>query len=81
MRRLVLSVLLLVIAMGSGWLLGQQQPAPIPQGLRTGADIGIRVTGKGRDNKLYGTLMVRQNGEWVEISVGHPGGVVPLESR
>jgi hypothetical protein len=88
MRRLVFLALLLIVAVGSGWVLGQQQQqqpmqrTPVPQGLFTGPDIGIRVTGPGRDGKVYGTLVVRaQNGEWVEVVPGRPGGVVPLDSR
>lgn len=86
MRGLVFTAFLLAIAIGSGWVLGQQreptQLSPIPQGLMTGSDIAIGVDGKARDGKLYGTMMVRmQNGEWVEVSLGRPGGVVPLESR
>ena len=86
MRRVVLTVFLLIVAIGGGWLLGQQQqPAqrtPIPQGLMTGADIGIRVDTGARDGKLYGTMMVRmQNGEWREVVLGRPGGVLPLDSR
>jgi hypothetical protein len=86
MRRVVLTVFLLIVALGGGWLLGQQQPAaqrtPVPQGLMTGADIGIRMDTSARDGKLYGTMMVRmQNGEWREVVLGRPGGVLPLDSR
>jgi hypothetical protein len=87
MRRFVFSVFLLTVAIGGGWLLGQQQqpaqPTPVPQGLMTGSDIGIRVdTRARRDGKLYGTMMVRmQNGERREVILGRPGGVVPLDSR
>jgi hypothetical protein len=85
MRRLVFLACLLAVAMGGGWLLGQSQPlqrTPVQPGLFTGADIGIRVHGTGRDGKTYGTLVVRTStGEWVEVIPGRPGGVVPLESR
>ena len=86
MRRVVFTVFLLTVAIGGGWVLGQQQqpaqPTPIPQGLMTGSDIGIRVDGKARDGNLYGTMMVRmQNGEWREVIMGRPGGVLPLDSR
>jgi len=86
MRRVVFTVFLLIVAMSSGWLFGQQQqPAqatPIPQGLLTGSDIGIRVDRGARDGNLYGTMMVRmQNGEWREVVMGRPGGVLPLDSR
>ncbi len=86
MRRFVFTVILFTVAIGSGWLLGQQQqpaqPVPVPQGLMTGADIAIRVDPRARDGKLYGTMMVRMpNGEWREVVLGRPGGVLPLDSR
>jgi hypothetical protein len=86
MFRLVFTSFLLVVAMGGGWLLGQQQTQAQPNltplgGLMTGSDVGIRVDGKAREGKLVGTLMVRlKSGEWMEVYLGRPG-VVPLESR
>ena len=45
MRRAVFTVFLLTVAMGGGWLLGQQQPTqPTPLGgLFTGPDVAVRV--------------------------------------
>ncbi len=85
MRRVVFTAFLLTVAMGGGWLLGQQlQPAPpsaAPPNLITGSDIGFRMEGSSR-GRYYGTLMVRmKNGEWVEVTARGQGGVVPLDSR
>lgn len=97
MRRMVFTAFLMTVAMGGGWLFGQQEPTWTPPegffnrqqaqptplgGIFSGPEVGVRVDRKAPDGKLYGTLMVRmQNGEWMEVSLGQPGGVIPLDSR
>ena len=105
MRRAVFTVFLLTVAMGGGWLFGQQEkrdeptqwtppeglfnrqqprgPQRTPLGsIFSGPEVGIRLDREARDGKLYGTLMVKtQSGEWVEVSLGQPSGVMPLDSR
>jgi hypothetical protein len=46
----------------------------------SGPDLGLRVEGQDRGNRLVGTLVVRINGQWVEVSLNRPGSY-PLTQR
>jgi hypothetical protein len=68
-----LCVLLMLIAVGSGFTLAQTPPQTPPQPqepsaeprILSGTDIGFRVEGLDRSGTLTGTLVVRVNGKWV----------------
>jgi hypothetical protein len=81
MRRVIpiwLVLVLIVIALGSGFAIAQapgQPPAPAQQpGPRvlSGADIGFRVEGVDRAGNPSGTFVVRIKGEWVP-AISQPG--------
>jgi len=44
-----------------------QARVPLPPMLLSGPDIGFRVEGLNRSGQPTGTLMVRMNGEWVQV--------------
>jgi hypothetical protein len=80
-RHLGVSVVTLLIVAGSaGWALAQALAVtPVdPPIVLSGSDIGFRV--EARDGQaLYGKLVVRIDGEWVEAKAA--GGAVRLETN
>jgi hypothetical protein len=47
-------------------------PQPPPQ-IISGADIGFRLDSVGADGKPVGRIVVRQKGEWVEVTLAGVG--------
>ena len=86
MQRVLVAVIVACFLFTAGWVAAQQTQDPrVPRNpaIRSGADIGFRVEGKGPDGGVVGVLMVRlENGDWVEAH-GNPmrGHVVPLHSK
>jgi hypothetical protein len=76
----VFLVFLLVIA-ASAWASAQlYQSEPIdPPVLLSGPDVGFRIESR-RGGDVYGRLVVRIDGEWVEVNVSGPGPVRRLGS-
>ncbi len=72
--RIALVVLAVLIAVGV-WASAQvpflRQPVDPPIVL-SGSDVGFRVSAR-EGNTPVGTLVVRVNGQWVEVLVGGPG--------
>jgi hypothetical protein len=62
------AVLLIVAA--TVWVTAQAlEVKPVPHKVLTGADVGFRVEGIRGGNTPVGTLVVKVNGEWVEVDV------------
>ncbi len=62
----------LLVAAGLASAVTQAQPRLPPQTrmppmLLSGPDVGFRVEGLNRSGQPTGTLVVRMNGEWVEV--------------
>ena len=45
---------------------------PVPPTVLSGDDVGLRIEGD-RGGTPIGTIVVKQNGEWVEAEIGHVG--------
>lgn len=84
LRKRIGLVVLCVVSLAVVGLFGQAQgPATPPAQAQTptilsGGDLGFRVDGR-KGNTAVGMLMVRINGQWVEVQFG--GGVKPLTAR
>lgn len=76
--RYVAAVAILVLGL-TAWLTGQAlEVRPVPAKVMTGSDLGFRVDGLRGDTPV-GSLVIRVNGEWVEVDLGvgvasAPGG-------
>ena len=87
MRRIVFSVIVASVLVGTGWVAGQQTAqyqVPIDPYILSGPDIGFRVEGRVREGGVAGTLMVRiKSGEWVQAhpSPSSRGRVIPLDTK
>ncbi len=67
MTRRVLAWLGAVVVVGSvASALSAQVQRPVPR-VVTGPDLGFRVDGSDRNGRPTGTMVVRVNGEWVEV--------------
>lgn len=66
--RLLGVVLLALCTFGAGvaWGAAQAVVQKVPPTVLSGADIGFRVEGR-KGNTPVGTLVVRANGQWVEV--------------
>jgi hypothetical protein len=84
-QRIGLFVVLCAVSLTAVALFGQAQgPTTPPAQAQTptiisGSDLGFRVDGL-KGTTPIGTLMVRINGQWVEVEFG-PGGVRRLTAR
>ena len=69
-RWLVFAVALVVaFLLGSSWGRAQYFPTqPTVHEVISGDNIGFRVIGKTSDGRPVGRLVVRKNGEWLEVS-------------
>jgi hypothetical protein len=78
--RVVVLALLAVVAAGA-WASAQlYQPEPIdPPVLLSGPDVGFRMESR-RGGDIYGRIVVRIDGEWVEVSLSGPGPLRRLGS-
>ena len=62
-----LAVSMIVFAAGMLW--AQPKNVQTPPQIISGADFGFRVDSYGADGTPVGRIVVRQNGEWVEVRV------------
>ena len=83
MRTLIIAVAIGILGAGL-WARAQVQPnsrgntQPPPQ-IISGADFGFRVDSYSADGTPSGRIVVRQNGQWVEVSI--TGGVRRLSVK
>jgi len=71
--RYVIATIISVIAL-TAWITAQELAiTPVPPKVMTGTDLGFRVEGL-RGATPVGTVVIKVNGEWVEVGTG-PGPV------
>jgi hypothetical protein len=72
-RRVVLAVMVLVavlsFAAGAGYAQRLFGTDPLPPTVLSGSDVGFRVEGQ-RAGKPVGNVVVRVNGQWMEVEFG-----------
>jgi hypothetical protein len=66
---------LILVALAASFVTAQVLRAPA----RIVTDLGFRITGTDPSGRPVGNLMIRENGQWVEIS--RAGTVAPLEAK
>jgi len=86
-NRLVVAALIsAVIWMAAGRLIARQERPgevrpPFAQSpsspVLSGADVGVRLSGKSGKGTVSGTLVVRVNGQWMDVAPDTSVGVVP----
>ena len=59
--------IVLAIAIGGALLWAQPKNVQAPPQIISGADFGFKVDGVGADGTVSGRIVVRQNGQWVEV--------------
>lgn len=73
-RLLVVACVLVIVFAAGRWAQGQGIQPPTPTVI-SGSDLGFRIDGR-KGNTPLGTLVVRINGQWVEV--GSMGGIQRL---
>jgi len=63
------ALLILIVAFAGGMLWAQSKNVQPPPQVISGADFGFRVDSYSPDGTPVGHVVVRQNGEWVEVRV------------
>ena len=80
LKRALVGIGLVTCALaGAAW--GRAQAVavqPVGRIVVSGSDVGFRIEGRKGDTPV-GRLVVRQNGEWVEVE--SPARVLPMSSR
>jgi hypothetical protein len=66
---LVSGVVSVVTAQATRQVPGPGFPSPAPRVL-SGSDVGFRVEGVDSKGQPFGTLVIRVNGEWVDVRLG-----------
>jgi hypothetical protein len=74
----ILSLAIVGVTAARAGQLQLQRPSPVGPTVVSGADFGFRITGV-RGDHAVGTIVVRQNGEWVEADLA--GGVRQLSLK
>ena len=72
-RRSVLVAFIVIVGFGIGaWASQSVAPQPVNPVVLSGADIGFRMTGRGKGDTPVGELVVRVDGQWkpVEFAFG-----------
>jgi len=73
------AALLLIVAFAGGVLWAQTKNVQPPAQVISGADFGFRVDSYAADGTAQGRIVVRQNGQWVEVGI--TGGVRRLTTK
>jgi hypothetical protein len=73
MAKWIASGVVVAIAFAGGMLWAQPKNVQPPAQVISGADFGFRVDSMSADGTPQGRIVVRQNGQWVEVSI--TGGV------
>jgi len=71
--------IVVAVAFAGGLLRAQQKNTQPPPQIISGADFGFRVDAVAPDGTLNGKIVVRQNGQWVEVVL--TGGVRRLKAN
>jgi len=80
-RGLVWVVVIVLIAFAAAWSYAQSlQVTPVTPTVLSGADFGFRVEGN-RAGTPIGTLVIKMNGQWVEVEIGGDGRPKRITSR
>ena len=69
MRKWIGAVVIVLIAFAGGVLWAQPKNVQPPPQIISGADFGFRVDSVAPDGTPTGKIVVRQNGQWVEVRV------------
>jgi hypothetical protein len=67
MRKWICAIAVVTTVFVAGVLWAQPRSVQPPPQIISGADFGFRVDSYGADGTLTGRIVVRQNGEWVEV--------------
>jgi hypothetical protein len=69
MRLINIVAVMVLVTVAGLWLhaQGRQAPAPTPPQIISGADFGFRVDSVAPDGTPTGKIVVRQNGQWIEV--------------
>ena len=67
MAKWIGAIATLTTVFAAGVLWAQPKNIQPPPQIISGADFGFRVDSYGADGTLTGRIVVRQNGEWVEV--------------
>jgi len=80
-RRLVWVFVVVLIALTGEWTYAQSlQVTPVTPTVVSGPDLGFRVVGN-RGGTPVGTLVIKMNGQWVEVELGGVGRPKRITSR
>jgi hypothetical protein len=72
-RRLVWVFVVVLIALTGVWAYAQSlQVTPVAPTVVSGPDLGFRVVGN-RGGTPVGTLVIKMNGQWMEVEIGGDG--------
>ena len=64
--------LVLVAVLASVVTYAQMRRSDEPVRILSGADVGVRIVGTSLEGDPIGSLVVRIDGEWVEVATGYP---------
>jgi hypothetical protein len=80
-RRLIWVFVVVLIALTGAWTYAQSlQVTPVTPTVVSGPDLGFRVVGN-RGGTPVGTLVIKMNGQWVEVEIGGDGRPKRITSR
>ena len=80
-QRLVWVFVFALIACAAAWNYAQSlQVTPVTPTVVSGPDLGFRVVGN-RGGTPVGTLVIKMNGQWVEVEIGGDGRPKRITSR
>ena len=79
MAKWIAAGVVIAIAFAGGVLWAQPKNTQPPPQIISGADFGFRVDSYAADGTPQGRIVVRQNGQWAEVSI--TGGVRRLTTK
>jgi len=80
-RRLIWVFVVVLMALAGAWTYAQSlQVTPGTPTVVSGPDWGFRVVGN-RGGTPVGTLVIKMNGQWVEVEIGRDGQPKRITSR